>query len=65
MKRQFCPYCMNPIEPGEPCASCGLTEGTYTPSPHHLPPGTVLRERYLVGRVLGEGGFAAATCAWS
>ncbi|MCD8334897.1 MAG: serine/threonine protein kinase, partial [Clostridiales bacterium] len=36
---------------------CGLTQGTYTPSPHHLPPGTVLAKRYLVGRVLGEDGF--------
>ena len=57
MEHKFCPYCMNPVEGGKPCGVCGLTEGSYTPSPHHLPLGTVLKERYLVGRVLGEGGF--------
>ena len=57
MDRHFCPYCMSPVEPDAPCPVCGLTEGSYTPSHHHLPPGTVLRERYLVGRALGEGGF--------
>ena len=57
MALSYCPYCMSPIQPGQPCPSCGLTEGTYTPAAHHLPPGTVLGGRYLVGRVLGEGGF--------
>ena len=57
MEKKFCTYCMSPVPPGGSCPVCGLTEGAYKPSPHHLPPGTVLQGRYLVGRVLGEGGF--------
>ena len=53
----YCPYCMNPAADGQPCKVCGLTQGSYRAEPHHLPPGTVLKERYLIGRVLGEGGF--------
>ena len=57
MGKHFCTYCMTPVQEGESCPVCGLTSGNYVPSPHHLPPGTVLQGRYLVGRVLGEGGF--------
>ena len=54
---EFCPYCMSRVRPGETCPVCGLTQGAYTPAPYHVPPGTVLMGRYLIGRVLGEGGF--------
>ena len=57
MASRYCTYCMNPVELGKPCPVCGLLEGAYAPPPHHLPPGTMLLGRYLVGRALGEGGF--------
>lgn len=57
MDKKYCPYCMTPVSDDGVCPNCGLTSGTYTPLPHHIPPGTVLMGRYLVGRVLGEGGF--------
>ena len=57
MNKQYCPYCMNPVQEGAVCGSCGLTAGSYEPSQNHLPPGTILEDRYLIGRVLGEGGF--------
>ena len=48
---------MSRVRPGEPCPVCGLTQDSYTPATHYLPPGTVLMNRYLIGRALGEGGF--------
>ena len=39
------------------CISCGKDAASYKPSSHHLPPGTILKDRYLLGGVLGEGGY--------
>ncbi len=53
----YCPYCMNPAQSEKPCPSCGKIPGKYQPSSHHFPPGRLLKDRYLIGRSLGEGGF--------
>ena len=55
MERNYCTYCMNPKH-AEPCESCGKS-GEYDAPVHHLNPGSVLREKYLIGKAIGEGGF--------
>lgn len=51
----YCPYCMHPARPGEPCPFCGQQD--YQPLSHQFPPGILLHERYVLGRTLGAGGF--------
>ena len=53
---RYCPYCVSRIEQGNTCPYC---DGAlrYRPKEHHLKPGTLLNNKYLVGRALGEGGF--------
>lgn len=34
------------------CSQCGYAEGTPAAEACHLKPGTLLKERYLIGRVL-------------
>ena len=45
------------------CPHCGYDERTKNDI-HQLPTGTVLKEQYLVGRVLGQGGFGITYLAW-
>lgn len=48
----------------EVCPHCGFIEGTLPREPYLLYPGTLLAERYLVGTVLGTGGFGVTYKAW-
>lgn len=59
----LCVGCMEP-RTGLTCAQCGWEEGTPPSSPVFLRPRTVLDRRYLVGRVLGAGGFGITYLAW-
>lgn len=55
--QRYCPWCMSPLTGGSYCYSCGRGAGAYVPADHHLPPGSCLQNRYIIGCVLGEGGF--------
>lgn len=52
----YCFNCMSEITNGEFCTSC-MSEANKPNMPHQLKPGTILNNKYLVGNVLGEGGF--------
>ncbi len=52
----YCVFCMNEIDV-DICNACGKSQENYIAAPHHLKPNTVLNGKYIVGSVLGEGGF--------
>lgn len=56
MGLDYCYLCMSHKTADEKCPCCG--ESTEYEAPvHHLKPGTVLRDKYLIGKAIGEGGF--------
>ena len=61
---RYCPYCMHPVQPGQPCPNCKRDPEIYRPESRQLPPGTLLQERYVLGRALGAGGFGITYLGW-
>lgn len=65
MKAGRCLYCMEPMQ-GPVCRSCGRSPGLMNRD-DQLPAGTILwngKNSYLIGRVLGEGGFGITYLGW-
>jgi hypothetical protein len=60
----LCMGCMEDRGGADLCPACGWMEGTPTANPIHLPPRSLLRDHYVLGRVLGHGGFGIAYLAW-
>lgn len=64
MKKR-CMGCMNEYDEGlEICPYCGFVEGSEPESPLHMQAGTYLADRYIVGRVMGYGGFGVTYVGW-
>lgn len=61
---KICMACMKDMGNYEVCKYCGWIENTPPDKSWHLPPRTVLADRYLVGTVLGSGGFGILYRAW-
>jgi serine/threonine protein kinase len=60
----LCPGCFNSNDFTECCPHCGYQVGAESESLLHLPPGTMLQGKFLLGRVLGHGGFGITYLAW-
>lgn len=60
----LCPACFVPKAPRDVCRDCGYPVRVPNRNGVHLLPGTRLLGRYLVGRVLGQGGFGATYLGW-
>ncbi len=61
----LCDFCFTPVAVGEVCPKCGLSHDTYQAEAGLLMPGTNLLGKYIIGRVLGRGGFGATYLAYS
>jgi serine/threonine protein kinase len=60
-----CNSCFSEYEGGfEICPHCGYVCGAEAKELYHLFPGTILHDRYIIGEVLGYGGFGITYKAW-
>ncbi|MGN0630516.1 MAG: protein kinase [Ruminococcus sp.] len=63
MKR--CNNCFENIDDAESrCPHCGYSEGDKPGELFYLAPGTVLADRYIIGKGIGCGGFGITYLAW-
>ncbi len=46
------------------CPHCGYEVGTEAEEAIHMVPGTLFHDRYIIGKVLGFGGFGVTYLAW-
>ncbi len=46
------------------CPNCGFTVGAEVENALHMYPGTILHDKYVIGKVIGYGGFGVTYLAW-
>lgn len=60
----LCMGCMRGKGEKSICPYCSYVEGSAPESALHLLPGTILENKYLIGKALGQGGFGITYLAW-
>lgn len=61
--RTLCSGCFSALKK-EPCKKCGFSEESYSPDGIALPCGTILMGNFIIGRVIGKGGFGITYLAY-
>lgn len=65
MEQRRCMGCMQTYTAYDAvCPFCGYIEGTPAKEAYHIKPGSLLYDRYTVGRAIGFGGFGITYIAW-
>ncbi|HCX79229.1 MAG TPA: hypothetical protein DG577_07435 [Firmicutes bacterium] len=64
MANKICYNCFRIKGDYEVCPFCGWLDNTEPEQAYHLRPGTILGGRYLIGTVLGFGGFGTTYKVW-
>lgn len=61
-----CLNCMGEFDNCETtiCPYCGYDQNSGKKEEYHLQPGYILKDRYLIGRSIGAGGFGVTYIAW-
>ncbi len=62
--QNLCPFCFSTLEKPGRCPCCGHQTGDPVQGIQQLPVGTILDGKYLVGMVLGQGGFGITYLAY-
>ena len=58
MTQSYCMKCMRKLDGSPVCSRCGYDNSRPSHAqPYHIAPGTILEGKYLIGNVIGEGGF--------
>lgn len=65
MKYDRCPNCMQALQQNEDtCPYCNFEVSQYEEKKNCLRPFTVLQNKYMIGRVIGVGGFGITYIGW-
>lgn len=62
--KYYCPGCMKQLYNEYTVCDCGYDSGNNRRISYHLPEGTILEDIYLIGKVIGEGGFGITYIGW-